>query len=232
VVAGALPFFADSDADSVDSRVGVAVLLLDSNDSLAPEVGDTSAGDGGVDTPVVSWLDVDGVGLVELCSSGDGGLCVSDATGAGVLADGTSRGASGAALVAIDDGAGSGARVSVGVSTVGGGSGSRVGGGASTVSGTGGATVTGAGATADGMSATVGFSTGACFVASTVGCGATVVVGPTGSVPGFAKAGATPPVSAVSEMTTPVAKTAQTVRLRQISNGAPIVHRLLRSRGA
>ena len=99
-------------------------------------------------------------------------------------------------------------------------------GGASTVCGTVG-TTTGNGATGDGICAAVGCSTGA-SVTATVGTGAVVVTGTTGSVPGSANAGAIPPVSAVREMTTPDAKTAQTVRLRQISNGAPTAHRLLK----
>ncbi|BDX31507.1 hypothetical protein TUM20985_20540 [Mycobacterium antarcticum] len=62
-----------------------------------------------------------------------------------------------------------------------------------------------AGAVSTGASVTTG--------ASTTGSGAIVVVGRTGSSPGLAKAGATPPVSAVSEMTIPDANTAHTVRL-------------------
>jgi hypothetical protein len=41
-------------------------------------------------------------------------------------------------------------------------------------------------------------------------------------VSGFANAGAIPPVSAVREITTPDARTATTLRLAQISNGALI----------
>jgi hypothetical protein len=129
------------------------------------------------------------------------------------------------------DGAGS---TDDGASTAGAGCGARVRGGASTVSGTDGAAVTGGGATADGTSATVGFSavvfsvsSGAWGATSTVGSGTTVVVGAAGSFPGLAEAGATPPVSAVSEITTPDARTAQAVRWRFDFNGAPIVHRLL-----
>jgi hypothetical protein len=69
---------------------------------------------------------------------------------------------------------------------------------------------------------------GACAAGASVssatgalGSGAAVVV-MTGSVSGLANAGATPPVSAVSEITTPVARTATTPRFEQISSGAPI----------
>lgn len=52
-----------------------------------------------------------------------------------------------------------------------------------------------------------------CSGATTSGSGAgTVVVGTTGSVGGLAKAGATPPVRAVREMTTPNASPATTLR--------------------
>lgn len=87
----------------------------------------------------------------------------------------------------------------------------------------------GAGASAAGA-LSAGFSAGA-WVAAAGGSGAIVVVGTEGSSPGFAKAGATPPVSAVREITTPEASTAHAVRVRQIFSdvfaGARIVHRLL-----
>ena len=81
----------------------------------------------------------------------------------------------------------------------------------------------------DGTSAGLDFSVGARVAAG--GSGSTVVDGAPGELGelGAANAGATPPVSAVNEMTTPDARTAQTVRLRQIFNGAPIAHRLLRT---
>ena len=61
--------------------------------------------------------------------------------------------------------------------------------------------------------------------AGTCGAGTTTVVdGEAGSSPGFANAGAIPPVSAVREMTTPDARTATTPRLEQNSIGARIVH--------
>jgi hypothetical protein len=209
-------------SDDVDAGSGaslfadVGLLLLASDVSLAG-VGD-DAGDGGVDPLVAAGVDV--VGLV-----------VVDVTGGGVLVEGATRGAAGATLVsAVVGETGSGARVWVGASTVCCTVGTTTGGGASTVCCTVG-TTTGAGATGDGMSATVGFSTGA-SVTVTGGAGTIVVVGTTGSSPGLANAGAMPPVSAVMEMTTPDASTAQTVRLRQNSNGAPIVHRLLCSQGA
>jgi hypothetical protein len=64
-------------------------------------------------------------------------------------------------------------------------------------------------------------------VTCTFGSGAATVVVATGvvsegSVPGFANAGAIPPVSAVREITNPDARTATTLRLEQISSGAPM----------
>jgi hypothetical protein len=71
------------------------------------------------------------------------------------------------------------------------------------------------GASADGASV----SSVACAFGSGAG---TVVVVTEGSVPGFANAGAIPPVSAVREITNPDARTATTLRLEQISSGAPM----------
>ncbi|WP_242456286.1 hypothetical protein [Mycolicibacterium sp. P1-18] len=152
------------------------------------------------------------------------GLLVAEVTGA-------SRCGAGAVLVAAGSGSeagsgatGSGARVCFGASAVGSWVGWTTGAGAST---------TGAGMSAtDGFSAglSAGFSAGA-WVAAAGGSGAIVVVGTDGSSPGLAKAGATPPVSAVREITTPEARTAHAVRFRQIFTdvlaGARIVHRLL-----
>jgi hypothetical protein len=64
------------------------------------------------------------------------------------------------------------------------------------------------------------------------GSGATTVVVGEEWLSGLANAGATPPVNAVREMTTPDASTATTPRLEQNSIGAPIVHLLLWSQGA
>ena len=87
----------------------------------------------------------------------------------------------------------------------------------------------GAGASCTGASFTGAFGTGAsCTGASTssgagaLGSGATGAVVTTWSVSGLANAGATPPVSAVSEITTPEARTATTLRLKQNSSGALI----------
>jgi hypothetical protein len=76
--------------------------------------------------------------------------------------------------------------------------------------------VTGAfgGASCDGASVASG--------AATFGSGAGTVVVTTVSVSGLANAGAIPPVSAVREITTPDARTATTLRLEQISSGAPM----------
>jgi hypothetical protein len=111
-------------------------------------------------------------------------------------------------------------------------SGARVA-GASTLDCTGGAACEEGASTDDGategISAAVDFSAGASRAAG--GSGTTVVVGadgPDGPSPGFANAGAIPPVIAVNEMTIPDANTAQTVRFRHIFNGARIAHRLLR----
>jgi hypothetical protein len=57
------------------------------------------------------------------------------------------------------------------------------------------------------------------------GSGATTVVVTALSSPGWANAGAMPPVSAVREITTPDASTATTPRFEQISMGAPTVYR-------
>jgi len=71
----------------------------------------------------------------------------------------------------------------------------------------------------------VGTSTGACGAttsgsgAVTSGAGATTVVVAPESPPGWANAGAIPPVSAVKEMTTPDANTATTPRFEQSSSG-------------
>jgi hypothetical protein len=202
-------------------------------------VGVTASGDGGAALLGVTELGEAGLGLAELSVVG---LFVADVTaGEGV---GASRGAgTGAELAAVDEGA-AGADVTAESLVVGAtGSGVRVEGGASTLDGAEGATTTGAsvvgtaaagafstedGAT-DGTSAGLDFSAGARVAAG--GSGSTVVDGAPGEPgePGAANAGATPPVSAVNEMTTPDARTAQTVRLRQIFNGAPIAHRLLRT---
>jgi hypothetical protein len=77
-----------------------------------------------------------------------------------------------------------------------------------------GAAGSGACASGDGASAS--------SVTCTFGSGAGTVVVTTGSVPGFANAGAIPPVSAVREITTPDARTATMLRLEQISSGAPM----------
>jgi hypothetical protein len=221
-VAGlALPLRADSDSEEGGGEdedgllVEDAELLLASDVSVALEAGGASWGDGGVAPVVVTGSDVVG-------------LLVADVTGGGgVSDDGTSRGEGGAALVAAAVGGAGRADVTTGSGAGATGSGARVCGGASTVCWTVG-TTTGGASTDDGICAAVDCSTGA-WVTATVGSGAIVVVGTTGSVPGSANAGAIPPVSAVREMTTPDASTAQTVRLRQISNGARIVQRLLRS---
>jgi hypothetical protein len=226
----------DSAADdsAVDDSAGVEGGSDDSlraDAELLPPADVSGAGASDAD----GALDADGGAALVASGADVVGLFVVDVTGGGVLDGGASRCTGGAALGAAVVGArgfgsrgfgatGSGTRVSTGASA-----------GCSTVDATtGGAstgccgvgTTTGAGATADGMSATVGFSTGA-SVTATGGSGAIVVVGTTGSSPGLANAGATPPVSAVSEITTPDASTAQTVRLRQIFNGAPIVQPLL-----
>jgi hypothetical protein len=70
------------------------------------------------------------------------------------------------------------------------------------------------GASADGASVS--------SVTCTFGSGAGTVVVTTGSVPGLANAGAIPPVSAAREITNPDARTATTLRLGQISSGAPM----------
>lgn len=198
-------------------------------------MGVTASGDGGAALLGVTELGEAGLGLAELSVVG---LFVADVTAGEEL--GASRGAgTGAELAAVDEGA-AGADVTA-ESLVGAtGSGVRVEGGASTLDGAEGATTAGAsvvgtaaagafstedGAT-DGTSAGLDFSAGARVAAG--GSGSTVVDGAPGEL-GAANAGATPPVSAVNEMTTPDARTAQTVRLRQIFNGAPIAHRLLRT---
>ena len=71
-----------------------------------------------------------------------------------------------------------------------------------------------AGASCDGASVSSG--------AWTFGSGAETVVVMTWSVSGLANAGAIPPVSAVRDITTPDARTATTLRLEQISSGAPM----------
>jgi hypothetical protein len=224
-VAGlALPLRADCDSDDdEDGSDGLLVedaellLLLASEVSVALEAGGANWGDGAVAAVVVTGSDVVG-------------LLVADVTGgSGVSDDGTSRGEGGAALVAEAVGGAGRVDVTTGSGAGATGSGAWACGGATTVCWTVGTTTGGASTDADdGICAAVDCSTGA-WVTATVGSGAIVVVGTTGSVPGSANAGAIPPVSAVSEMTTPDASTAQTVRLRQISNGARIVQRLLRS---
>jgi hypothetical protein len=71
-----------------------------------------------------------------------------------------------------------------------------------------------AGASCDGASVSSG--------AWTFGSGAETAVVMTWSVSGLANAGAIPPVSAAREITTPDARTATTLRLEQISSGAPM----------
>ena len=125
-----LPFFADSDADADDdwedteevsedgdSGDALEAELLSPDVAIALEVGDagSSDGEGGVEPLVATGLDVTGLEVV--------GLFVVDVTGGGVSDDGATRGAGGAALVAVTTGAGAGAT----------GSGARVGAGASTV---------------------------------------------------------------------------------------------------
>ena len=81
------------------------------------------------------------------------------------------------------------------------------------------------GAAGSGAGAFGGASGGGAWVASvtgTFGSGAGAVVVTTVSVSGLANAGAIPPVSAVREITTPDARTATTLRLEQISSGAPM----------
>lgn len=229
MVAVVPPLVADSDEDDVDSPVADAgvlfdVGLFDAEGSLAAEVGGTNAAGGGVGTLVLAGLDVDGARLVGLCvadviGAGATRLGVADVTGAGALDDdGATRCAGGAALVTAEDGASRvGATTGVGVGVEDAGSGALVCDGASTVCCTVGATISGDGATGgDGTAATVGISTCGGVVSSMVGCGTAVVVVTTGGELGSAKAGATPPVSAVRDTTTPDARTAQTVRLRQI----------------
>jgi hypothetical protein len=87
-------------------------------------------------------------------------------------------------------------------------------GGASTIGAAGGVADAFGGACCAGASVSSG--------AWTFGSGAGAVVVTTWSVSGLANAGVTPPVSAVREITTPVAKTATTLRLEQISSGAPM----------
>jgi hypothetical protein len=92
-------------------------------------------------------------------------------------------------------------------------------GGDSMLGGAGGGAGSFGGASADGASVP--------SVTCTFGSGAGTVVVTTevvseGSVPGFANAGAIPPVSAAREITTPDARTATTLRLEQISSGAPM----------
>ena len=113
---------------------------------------------------------------------------------------------------------GSEARVLLGASTVCSTVGVTTGAGASTVCCTVG-TSAGDDATDEGTSAAeslrraLGSPRRATGSPRTVGSGATVVVGTTGSSPGLAKAGAMPPVSALREMTIPDARTAHAVRL-------------------
>jgi hypothetical protein len=87
-------------------------------------------------------------------------------------------------------------------------------GGDSMLGGAGGGAGAFGGTSADG--AAVSFGSGAGAVVVTTG------VVSEGSVPGFANAGAIPPVSAVREITNPDARTATTLRLEQISSGAPM----------
>jgi hypothetical protein len=97
----------------------------------------------------------------------------------------------------------------------GGGSDDCVGGGDATL---GGADASVTGAVGGGTSAAVGPSEAFTFGSGT---GTAVVVGAIVSVFGLAYAGASPPVSAVNEMTTPDASTAITLRREQISSDAP-----------
>ena len=110
---------------------------------------------------------------------------------------------------------------------------------ASAVLGSAGACVCGACSTTGGDcgicgATAVGTSTGACGAttsgsgAVTSGSGATTVVVTPESSPGWANAGAIPPVSAVKEMTTPDANTATTPRFEQSSSWSFHVNRLLR----
>ena len=231
-------------ADGVDSGAdGVAEPLLGVGCSLPLELGAIASGDRGAALLGVAESEVAGLGLGELSVVG---LFVVDVTGGGVLAvdDGASLVAGagescvGAAGAAVRDEGGATALgctalgcTALGCTALGCAALGCAAEGAAVCAGSTLGTTTGAGATV-GTSAAVGRSAGASRVAAgasrgAAGSGTTVVVGADGSSPGLANAGATPPVSAVNETTIPDARTAHTVRRRQIFNDAPTVQRLL-----
>ena len=222
---GSLPCVADSLDGAADALDGVdAVLPVDGKSAVA-SFGGTSAADGGTE-PTEAVAEA-----LAVADGEDDGACVARLGEAAVdVAVGVSE------LGATARGAGDSTFVTVGVGVAVGDAGATT---AVVVS------VTGAGATGSiaccvcccvcggdstgAAGAMAGAFGGACGAGASVssatgafGSGAGAVVVTTGSVSGFANAGATPPVSAVREITTPVARTATTLRLEQISSGAPI----------
>ncbi|MGZ5390522.1 MAG: hypothetical protein ACXWD3_01365 [Mycobacterium sp.] len=183
---------------SADSLVDVAVLLGD-DVALVSALG-SSASDEGWDVADVADDSADSLAVVASADVlGVGAAVVPGAVVMGAceaVVTSASLGSAGATVVT------GGATVVVGACT--------------------GACVSGAVST----SAGAGASAGACGAASTgsgadtSGAGATTVVVSLPS-PGWARAGAIPPVSAVSEITMPDARTATTPRFEQNSRGAP-----------
>ncbi|WP_239591635.1 hypothetical protein [Mycolicibacterium tusciae] len=199
---------------SADSLVDVAVLLVvDVGLVSAPG---SSASDDGSDVAEVADVAADSLAVVAV-DEGDSLAVVASAEGAAVVPGAVVMGACEAVVTSASLGSAGTTVVTGGATVV---DGASTGACVSTGAGacvTGGACVTaGAGASAGACGAT---STGS--GAETSGAGATtVVVGPLSS-PGAAMAGAIPPVSAVRQITTPVARTATTPRFEQNSRGAP-----------
>jgi len=228
---GSLPSVAGTFDGVVDALDGDdAVLPVDGRSAVAA-FGGTSAADGGTEpTDAVA----EAVAVAEGDDDGDcaAGLCDAalDVTVGVSELGATARGAGASTFVTV------GADVTVGVGVAVGDAGVTtavvvcVTGAGATGSTTCcvGCCVCGAGSTGA-AGAKAGAFGGACgaggSVSSTTGAfgsGAAAVVVITGSVSGLANAGATPPVKAVREITTPVARTATTPRFEQISSGAPI----------
>jgi hypothetical protein len=227
----AAPTFGSPGADeSLDGDD--AVLPVDGRSAVAA-FGGTSAADGGTEptdavAEALAVSDAD-AGDDGACEAGLGEAAVDVTVGVSELGA-TARGAGASTFVTVGADVTAGAGVAVGdagattavvVCVTGAGA------TGSTTCGVG-CCVCGAGSTGA-AGATAGAFGGACGAGASVssatgafGSGAAAVVVMTGSVSGLANAGATPPVRAVREITTPVAKTATTPRFEQISSGAPI----------
>jgi hypothetical protein len=219
---------------SLDVGTWLVSVLLSPGASAA--VGDTNVADVVGEALAVAAADVvagaalAGLGTAEVIGArsvvtGAG----SDVTGTGSVVSGVAgaatRGEGRSALVTDGAAVVTGGATAVGAvvvwTTCGDGSGAWVWGGASTLGAAGSVTGAFGGASRTGASCTTGASAAFVGGADASGSGtATVVVGPEGSVSGFAYAGATPPVSAVREITRPDARVAKAVRFEHNSPGA------------